>query len=507
MKRDFKRVGIIALCALMLVTVIGIGCSEQATPVAKVQPTKTYDEETLTAYSDLANAGYKFMEEPNYDSAIAKFTEMATVIPDGKLSNFNLACAYARKGEADQAFVYLNKMADAGWDQSDYLEYDEDIQLVSEDARFAGIAERIKNNEISKSSSLKNRMPVLETAPKTFASEEEYKEWADAESLILRRHSQVWNGVEYSIASIEFAAKKLACQNELKKDDPEFDYGLERVRGIVQIKSIYSSWGAVSHAVLAEVDAYMATNPEVAKANEANFMGGMAWSMKSTDDATVDANFAKADGYLDKISEGDDYFGAAQTLKMVNKLEAPNADKDALKEEFRALTEKYSEVRWAKRVIGSRLGGTTAELLWPLELGMNDIDGKMTMLDDYKGKVVLIDFWATWCGPCLAELPNVVETFEKYNDKGFEVLSISLDYENRKDLESYREWIGENKMNWRHIYDGKGWGAELAGKYFVSSIPAAYLIGPDGSMAATGEDCRGAKLAESVEKALAAISN
>jgi thiol-disulfide isomerase/thioredoxin len=121
--------------------------------------------------------------------------------------------------------------------------------------------------------------------------------------------------------------------------------------------------------------------------------------------------------------------------------------------------------------------------------------------NDYKGKIVLLDFWATWCGPCRAELPNVVAVYNKFHDKGFDVLSVSLDQEN--DGEKLAKFTRDNHMPWPQIYDGKFWHAEIAVAYAIDSIPRAYLVdGNSGEILGEGDDIRGEGLQTAVEKAL-----
>ncbi|MEX0331213.1 MAG: TlpA family protein disulfide reductase [Puniceicoccaceae bacterium] len=133
------------------------------------------------------------------------------------------------------------------------------------------------------------------------------------------------------------------------------------------------------------------------------------------------------------------------------------------------------------------------------DLSFSDLEGKAISLADYKGKVVLIDFWATWCPPCIAELPHLLETYQEFNDSGFEIIGISLD----KDKEKLESFIAENKMDWPQYYDGKGWDNELSNKYAVSSIPTTYLIGPEGKIIA--KDLRGDDLEKAVSQAVEAL--
>jgi peroxiredoxin len=126
-----------------------------------------------------------------------------------------------------------------------------------------------------------------------------------------------------------------------------------------------------------------------------------------------------------------------------------------------------------------------------------DIAGKPLSVANYKGNVVLVDFWATWCGPCVGELPNVIKTYEKHHANGFEIIGISLDQDEKK----LKNFTSQRKMTWQQYFDGKGWENKLAGKYGVQSIPATFLLDREGKI--IGKDLRGPALDEAVTKALA----
>jgi len=125
------------------------------------------------------------------------------------------------------------------------------------------------------------------------------------------------------------------------------------------------------------------------------------------------------------------------------------------------------------------------------------LDGSSLALEDYKGKVVLLDFWATWCGPCIVELPNVIALYEEFHPKGLELIGISLDGDRAK-VEAF---IKENPgMAWPQIFDGNAWEAEVAELYGVEAIPLTVLIGKDGAI--IGLDLHGEALEAAVAEAL-----
>ncbi|MCM1297378.1 MAG: AhpC/TSA family protein [Muribaculaceae bacterium] len=133
-----------------------------------------------------------------------------------------------------------------------------------------------------------------------------------------------------------------------------------------------------------------------------------------------------------------------------------------------------------------------------IEIAGKDQNEADVKLSDLKGKVVLLDFWATWCRPCRASLPHVKEVYEKYNDKGLEVLCVSLD----RDEDAWKDFIaksGQGMEKYHHVYErGCGWDSKDAANYAVKSIPAKFLIDRDGKIIGKydSEEELDAKLAE-----------
>jgi thiol-disulfide isomerase/thioredoxin len=130
------------------------------------------------------------------------------------------------------------------------------------------------------------------------------------------------------------------------------------------------------------------------------------------------------------------------------------------------------------------------------------MDGKdVKFPDDYKGKLVMLDFWATWCGPCMGEVPGLVKTYNDYHPKGLDILGISLDQPNQE--KKVTQVTGEKGMTWPQVYDGKFWQARVAQMYGIESIPHAFLVdGDTGKIVAEGEVLRGEQLEPTLKAAL-----
>jgi thiol-disulfide isomerase/thioredoxin len=133
----------------------------------------------------------------------------------------------------------------------------------------------------------------------------------------------------------------------------------------------------------------------------------------------------------------------------------------------------------------------------PVDLKFTATDGHEVDVANLRGKVVLVDFWASWCGPCMAEAPNVVATYKKLHDKGFEIVGVSLDQE-KGAMEAAMKQHG---MTWAQYFDGKGWQNKISTEFGIEAIPAAWLLDKKGMLRESG--LRGEDLAAGVEKLLA----
>lgn len=176
--------------------------------------------------------------------------------------------------------------------------------------------------------------------------------------------------------------------------------------------------------------------------------------------------------------------------------------KDKLKDSyyFNVVRQQVAAAQKAQQNPASRKNGKYSVGMEAPDIQMEDPEGNKRSLHDLRGKVVMIDFWASWCGPCRRENPNVVAAYQRYNKDGFEIFSVSLD----KDKTKWVRAIQQDGLLWpNHVSDLQGWNNAASRDYGVSSIPHTILVGRDGKIIAT--HLRGAaleaKLAELFEEA------
>ena len=186
----------------------------------------------------------------------------------------------------------------------------------------------------------------------------------------------------------------------------------------------------------------------------------------------------------------------AEVLKVFENLEKRQPNNQRVLDELVRIHERLGNTERAEEY--RKKADPMSELIGEVvpNFSATDLDGKPISLQDYHGKVVLLDFWAVWCGPCLTEIPNLKRVYNTYKDKGFDIIGVSLDTDETR----LRNYLKKNNISWRQIFSGQKWNSPLAQQYHIRSIPAPWLIAKDGTL--ISREARGVKLERLVVEAL-----
>ena len=318
---------------------------------------------------------------------------------------------------------------------------------------------------------------------------------AIAKRLIKETFLQNWNGqskedkAEYVAELIEETKAKKINKNAVRQ--------LGRTLGEIARSGDAESSKAISDALFPLFR--NSENQEVVNAVEQLAVSQVIQSWRTLDQEAKDAFVAK---WVEKMQSEPVTAGTAQSIqRIVGSLERGDSKAAEVIRDVAIVEMKKSEKPQVLQIVERFEGSIRYANLVGNEMKIegNFLDGSKLDMSEYKGKVVLVDFWATWCGPCIAEIPHVLHEYKRYHGKGFEVLGISLD-ENKQ---ACIDFMKERNLPWKTLIgegEEKGWNQPTSRYYAISGIPSTVILGKDGKVVTTS--ARGRALTKVLQELL-----
>jgi len=281
----------------------------------------------------------------------------------------------------------------------------------------------------------------------------------------------------------QFRHKKINLIAELWHEYPDND---QLPSLLAERWNIMSTFLGKAETVLLETKKLLATHPLRATEVEAQYARSQAflYASYSGDKDAANEVVPVADAFAENYP--DDPRTPALLANIITNF---ITDRDEQLTRYDHLIQTYPDDRSAKYWKGKMR--QINQLGQPFKLSFKDaLTGADISTDQLQGKVIVIDFWATWCGPCIAEMPNMKKLYSQYHQKGVEFLGISLDQPlDRGGLDQLKRYCKENTITWPQYYQGNYWGSEFSVSWGINSIPAMFIIDRKGNLHAT--DARG----------------
>jgi thiol-disulfide isomerase/thioredoxin len=437
------------------------------------------------AYHEALNTGLEALGANDYAKAEAAFGRQRELFPKDPTAPYNLACTYARQGDKARALEALEQSVALGWDDWEYIGQDTDLASLRGEPRFFKAVETVKARVEAFE---KEWDPVLRADRQAGRA---FKTVGD----LIAHYTKMEKDLERATvgrSAFEQKERRYRLVNEKMGSLKMLDWRSDP-QAFAEVLRIHRAFGgeAGREEGARLYEEFIAQYKDSAYAAEARYEHGAAL-------ARIEETRARGVAILEEVAAefprsvwgGRAMMTLAQEARTSGDLEKAYPYAKAVLERFANDREIGWQVGELRYVLYSRDGLP--------EPGVPDWDGKPVTLDEYKGKVLLLDFWATWCQPCVAEIPTVKAAHDKFHSKGLEVVSVSLDY--KMDLDKLKKFCKEKGMHWRHIYENKEWKDTIAEKYYIHAIPTMILVDRAGKVHA-GQ--RGEALLQQVEALIA----
>ena len=447
------------LVLMILAIVLLISCARKSAEA----PTMSKEQ----AYFKSMSNGMEALTKGDFIKAEAAFNKQQELCPKDPTPTYNLACTFARKGEKIKALDALERSVALGWDDWDHIGKDTDLTSLHAEPRFIKAVESAKTRAEAFDKEWNRILRADRQTGRPFNTVNDLNKYYKMAENTMKRETFGLSAFEQRERQYLLANEKMGSLKKLDwKSDPQ---------AFAEVLRLYREFGKKAdqeeHEKLYEE--FIAKYKEGDLAAEVRYDHAAALA---NNEGTRTAGLRDLEGVATTFPKSSR--GGRAMMTLAQEL-YKNGDLDKAYPYAKTVLEKFSSDR--------EFGWETGKLRYILfakeglpEVGASDWDGKPVKLQEYKGKVLMLDFWATWCKPCVAEIPNVKAAYDKFHAKGLEIVSVSLDHDMK--LKKLKKFCAEHGMVWRHIYENKSWGQTIANKYHIGLIPTMILVDRTGKV-------------------------
>ncbi len=467
------------------------------------------DPPTAEAFSQTVEQGYSLLEGGKLDEALSQFRRLQEMVPASPYGDYHEACAYGRNGKIDEAVQALQRAAQKGLASREQVEMDPDLKGLATHPDWAGLLSALDENLRQQAAALDVPLAIPDPAQApSFASLDTLRAHFQQEARATFGPAELFPATVGLAHLGKIAGREISALERFKRDHPDpplqYEADMTSLRAITWIARMAEPWIVGRDQAIRIAAQIQEAYPDSSGAAEAAL-----WSAK-----------AQIGGLHDergKISAGDAAQAVSKLIEVADAHRGTPWESEAVAEAIwyqdqatsrdlvqirplvdRLLAGKQGDLRGQERAyevneIMLLVGGSRP-------FTATDIDNRVWTLDNLRGKVALLDFWATWCGPCRQEIPGLVELSKTYRPEEFTILGVSLDTFERMPIDRFRQWLAENGMTWPQIYEGSGWDSIVARLYGIPAIPFPVLLDAQGKVAAAGPGARGEQLKAKVRE-------